>query len=689
MRKEARWTWRGDAVMLAIVAMASLVQLAGAAFVQIEAKPNIVQTKGAQLIIGMNVGAPIAAGGWLTIDFPDLMRVQSSAGNCREESNLLQFSSCTADTKENQLKFAVKTRVEAGFSYQVLVDRAVTLPDTNITVDPIRMSTSANEFRDASFRADPGALGSAQLKPVSEVVADDTNLLVTIKTANVIPRNGKVHIAVGEYWNQGAIDDKVDYFSSISCDSLVIGGQSNAAASYSCQWLGGNRVELEGGLLAKSSTPAGTVISWTIVGFRNPIAPHDKFEIFTVYTSASQVDLMVDQKLVYVEVDVPAALVAASFAVSPLQTTNRGIVQEENIMDLKFATPTPFRAQCTVEYWFPAQYYDADLVTKVTTGDLFSRSKVAYRKGTGDTPSGDKFVVTTEESGAYKAVKFASCETFRSQRYSESTRIEGLRQPSCTQRTSSIKIYIKDADGHAVAQLEEGLTFQAKRGSITFKSASMAPTTVLIATAVTFSFSPVHGLKASMNPQIKLEFPPDYVVQPACDVTPIKGLGAAPDCAADVVHNTITVSTEMTEDLVGGGELAFSAQYIRVPGSVGGGTEDIVITTLLQEQDKSFHDVDSVAVKARDYLTITPGTITAAVESANDQAYANTFYTIKIKPEHRMPQYSIITVVYPPELSIEDMSLSQTHCTDWKNFPSNQGHCKIFPNRTIIVNKGF
>lgn len=274
----------------------------------------------------MNVGAAIAEGGWLSLDFPEIMRVQSSAGNCREESNLLQFASCTADTKENQLKLIVKTKVEAGFSYQVLVDKAVTLPDTNITVDPIRMSTSANEFRDASFRADPGALASAQLKPVSEVVADDTSLLVSIKTTNVIPRNGKIHITVGEYWNEGAIDDKIEYFSSISCDSFVIGGQANAAADYYCQWLDGNRVEIEGGLLAKSSTPAGTVISWTIVGFRNPVAPHDKFEIFTVYTSASQVDLMVDQKLVYVEVDVPATLVAASFVVSPLQTANRGIV---------------------------------------------------------------------------------------------------------------------------------------------------------------------------------------------------------------------------------------------------------------------------------------------------------------------------------------------------------------------------
>lgn len=70
--------------------------------------------------------------------------------------------------------------------------------------------------------------------------------------------------------------------------------------------------------MAQTSTPAGTVISWNIVGFRNPITPHDKYEIFTIYTTAEQVDLLVDQKLVYVEVDVPATLTEAKFQVSAL-----------------------------------------------------------------------------------------------------------------------------------------------------------------------------------------------------------------------------------------------------------------------------------------------------------------------------------------------------------------------------------
>lgn len=48
----------------------------------------------------------------------------------------------------------------------------------------------------------------------------------------------------------------------------------------------------------------------------------------------------------------------------------------------------------------------------------------------------------------------------------------------------------------------------------------------------------------------------------------------------------------MTKDLAGGEELSFTAQYIRVPGSIGGGIEHIIIKTLLEGNDKSFYEVD-------------------------------------------------------------------------------------------------
>jgi|LauGreDrversion4_2_1035121.scaffolds.fasta_scaffold543195_1 hypothetical protein len=47
-------------------------------------------------------------------------------------------------------------------------------------------------------------------------------------------------------------------------------------------------------------------------------------------------------------------------------------------------------------------------------------------------------------------------------------------------------------------------------------------------------------------------------------------------------------------------------------------------------------------------------------------------------------------VEYPPQVNIQDSSLSQALCNGWENFPSVSAVCQIFTiNRTIIITKGF
>lgn len=181
-------------------------------------------------------------------------------------------------------------------------------------------------------------------------------------------------------------------------------------------------------------------------------------------------------------------------------------------MELRFSSPVPLRPNCLVQYWLPVTSYDADDVSRITIGGLFAGRKRSYTKGTEATTN--TFSVSSKENGAFKALSFRSCEDFRSQGPSESTRIEGLRQPKSTQRTQSLKIFILEAegDGHLVATLDQGVTFKPEAGAIKFNTASMTPTTVLISTAITLSFSPNHGLPASMKPLIKISFPEDYVV---------------------------------------------------------------------------------------------------------------------------------------------------------------------------------
>lgn len=81
-------------------------------------------------------------------------------------------------------------------------------------------------------------------------------------------------------------------------------------------------------------------------------------------------------------------------------------------MELRFSSPIPLRPNCLVEYWLPVEYYDADEVTRITTGSLFAGRKRYYTKGS--EASFATFSVTSKEDGAYKALSFKSCDDFRS-----------------------------------------------------------------------------------------------------------------------------------------------------------------------------------------------------------------------------------------------------------------------------------
>jgi hypothetical protein len=40
----------------------------------------------------------------------------------------------------------------------------------------------------------------------------------------MVPKKGLLHLGISESWNQGAPSGLMEYFSSVTCDSLVIGG---------------------------------------------------------------------------------------------------------------------------------------------------------------------------------------------------------------------------------------------------------------------------------------------------------------------------------------------------------------------------------------------------------------------------------------------------------------------------------
>ena len=81
------------------------------------------------------------------------------------------------------------------------MDKAITLPETDVTVENIILRTSANEARVDTFKATPGVLADVKLMPVSQVAGAGTSLMVSLTTRGRIPKGGKIHIVAGESWN--------------------------------------------------------------------------------------------------------------------------------------------------------------------------------------------------------------------------------------------------------------------------------------------------------------------------------------------------------------------------------------------------------------------------------------------------------------------------------------------------------
>lgn len=124
-----------------------------------------------------------------------------------------------------------------------------------------------------------------------------------------------------------------------------------------------------------------------------------------MYTSGENEADIVDLKTGAVRVTNAAQLTNVMFDVSPVVTSNIGIVQEQNDVSLRFSSPVPLRSNCWVSYWFPTAFYDADQITSIRTGALFSNSPRTM-KALGTAGAQYFYKIEEQEGGKYKSVTF-------------------------------------------------------------------------------------------------------------------------------------------------------------------------------------------------------------------------------------------------------------------------------------------
>ena len=234
--------------------------------------------------------------------------------------------------------------------------------------------------------------------------------------------------------------------------------------------------------------------------------------MFTVFTTGEDWEDTVDISPASITVTQPATLTGGLFQVesAPIQVVNRGVVQEENVMRLRYSSPVPYRQGCTVSYWFPTMFYNADDILKIQVGPLLAQTTETYAHSTkgaateGGLPVAGRFTVKEEEDGEYKSITFNSCSGFRSQDLPEQSRIYGLSQPMSTEPTTSVKVYITDATGNIVSELESDVTFTPITGEIAFGPATIDPTTVSAPGLVSMSITPAHDLSPLTAPSLTI-----------------------------------------------------------------------------------------------------------------------------------------------------------------------------------------
>lgn len=207
--------------------MALLTLIQAQAFVQIDTAPNIVQTRDATLTFGFALQRPLTAGSWLRLGFPkEEMKVSANLKNCIEQDNQLRFARCEANLLENYITITFASDLQLRDTttqvFTLRIETAVHLPQSIKVVNNIVLSTQNGEYQSTSFKATQGILETVSLKPKSDIVGEDTSLQLSLVTKHSIPRGGHLLIKINEYWNQGTISDFVEYFSSLTCDSLTL-----------------------------------------------------------------------------------------------------------------------------------------------------------------------------------------------------------------------------------------------------------------------------------------------------------------------------------------------------------------------------------------------------------------------------------------------------------------------------------
>lgn len=632
---------------------------------QVGVSPQTVHAT-ATLNVRATLATTVPAGGRIIVTLPSVMSVSGSSTLACTFAEPTSVAVATCANVGNVVTATLSTTALPNSFFQLNIASVVNPPSTTTTSSfQLQTQDSSGNTLDSQtsnifLSATAGTLASTTLTPASQVVGATTTLTVSLTTTNTVLANGKIKVTFPKWNSQATISANI---LSMIESGFGVTAITNLNAGISATF-SNDVLTITGGF--SSNLAAGSVISFSVTNFKNPITT-STFSGFTIATTDSS-DGTIDSASATMRITTPTSIYDTSFVSK--DTTE---VQENAVFRLQFKIPVPLNSGCIMDITFPSDFAlnGADLTTVQGFG-LFGGARVL----TGSLNVGNNTYTISDGCDGYVSQDIIGILDFNS-----------IENPFSIKPTGSVSIYVKDSSQFSVAQITAGITYTASVGALTGVTLTPENTVVSTSTSITLTFLPAHALIADET-RIEITLPSDVSIAAqsnpsTCSLSDLKFISPTVQCT--VISNTITLidpfsvaytptSTEVLGFKISGMTMPPS---LKPPGAV-------VITTKVGTS--TFYSVDTVS--ASSLFVSTVGSISEySITPASFVAYATTTYTFTFKAQNAILQNGYITVDYPSQISIPNTSTAASSCAGVSGFQTTIS-CTISGSK-IKVSNGF
>lgn len=399
------------------------------------------------------------------------------------------------------------TSLPASF-FQINIASVVNPPSTTTTTTfQLQTQNSSGTALDSQtanifLTATAGSLSTTSLTPSSLVVGATTTLTVSMTASNKVLAGGKVKVSFPKWNSQATVSSEILSMinTGFSVTAITNLQQASLVATFASDIL-----TISGAI--PTQLAAGSVISFSVTNFRNPITTQT-FSGFTITTTDSS-DGIIDSASATMRITTAATVYETSFAAKTSSTTE---VQEKAVFRLQFKIPVPVNSGCIIDITFPSDFSlsGADLTTVQGFG-LFGGARTL----TGSLNVGNNTYTITDGCTSYVSQDIIGILDFNS-----------IQNPFSVQPTGSVQVYVKDSSQFSIAQVTAGITYTATAGTLTGVTLTPENTIVSTTTSISLTFLPAHKLLASQT-RIEVTLPTDVSItqqtsSTTCTVTDLK-----------------------------------------------------------------------------------------------------------------------------------------------------------------------